>query len=256
MNKEQISWFYNELNNRNKKVFFNRFKKIYSQLDFKGKDVLDFGCGCGALGLETILNKEAKSLVGLDLHTEWIKFAKQNLEVNYPQLQDKVSFFNCGIDMLPENMKFDLIISKEVFEHVDDLGSAINSMKGRLRSGGMIISGFGPLYNSPLGHHKRFTFKFPFAHIFFTEKYLFKKLNGVKKDIEYKNLSDLGLNGLSFRKYKEILLKDNDLEIVAFKTNVSDRRFINIFFILLSKIPFLSEYFTHNIYCILLKNRD
>tara|TARA_B100001027_G_scaffold207113_1_gene171258 strand:- start:1591 stop:2355 length:765 start_codon:yes stop_codon:yes gene_type:complete len=253
LNKEQIDWFDNELNIRNKKVFFNRFEKIYSQLNFKDKDILDFGCGCGALGLETVLNRDANSLTGIDLHTEWIKFAKENLEINYPQLQEKVSYFNCDIDLLPDNTKFDLIISKEVFEHVDDLKSAINSMKGRLKSGGMIVSGFGPLYNSPMGHHKRFTFKFPFAHILFSEKYLFKRLNSVNKDAKYKNLNDLGLNGLSFRQYKEILLTNNDLEVIAFETNVSDRKFINSIFTFLSRIPFLTEYFVHNIYCVLYK---
>jgi SAM-dependent methyltransferase len=252
MNEKQIKWFYNELNNRNKKIFFNRFERIYGQLDFKDKDVLDFGCGCGALGLETVLNRGAKSLTGIDLHSEWIKFANENLEVNYSQYKNNVSFFNCDIDSLPENMKYDIIISKEVFEHVDDLASAIKSMKSRLRNGGMIVSGFGPLYNSPMGHHKRFTYQFPFAHIFLNERYLFKKLNEIKMDNKYKNLNDLGLNGLSFKKYKEILLKGHDLEVIFFETNVNER-FINILFKFLSKIPFLNEYFTHNIYIILLK---
>jgi len=71
-------------------------------------------------------------------------------------------------------------------------------------------------------------------------------------DNKYKNLNDLGLNGLSLKKYKEILLKGHDLEVISFETNVNER-FINIPFKLLSKIPFLNEYFTHNIYIILLK---
>lgn len=144
---------------------------------------------------------------------------------------------------------FDMIISKASLEHVLDLQSLLFEMKNKLSIGGKILVGFGPLYNSPWGDHNRLKHRLPWAHVFFSEKLLIKNLNK-KRKVQIKSIHDLGLNGLSLKKYKEIFNSVSGLELIDFRTNVSTK-LLNKIFIVLAYIPFLKEYFTHNIYCTL-----
>jgi 2-polyprenyl-3-methyl-5-hydroxy-6-metoxy-1,4-benzoquinol methylase len=77
-----------------------------------------------------------------------IRFAQQNLHQNYPELADCVEFHCIDIADLPEG-DFDLMTSKDTFEHVMDLPKVLRDMRERLKSGGRLYAAIGPLWNSP-----------------------------------------------------------------------------------------------------------
>jgi hypothetical protein len=64
-------------------------------------------------------------------------------------------------------------------------------------------------------------------------------------------LWDLGLNGLSLKDY-ENLFQRSGLEVVRFKVNESKNILLGLFSIF-AKVPFLREYFAHNIYTVFQK---
>lgn len=242
MKEKDITYFEREKNEKNP-IFFERFP----QINYEGLKVLDLGCAHGAISIDLAV-KGANEIVGVDLEPGRLDFAQENLKTNYPEFLHKISFKCVDFRTIKDN-DFDLIISKASFEHFIDLETLLNDMKNKLKVGGKIISGFGPLYNSPWGDHNRLKHSLPWTHVLLPEKYLIKRLNRQRNN-KAANIQDLGLNGYSLKKYRQIFYNTDGLAVIDFRTNVSERSIMKVFN-LFSSLPFLREYFTFNIYCVL-----
>ena len=247
---KDISYF-NSRKNRDA-VFWQRFM---GKPEFKNKNCLDVGCGHGSLCIDMALSG-AKKVVGVDIDSRRIKFANQNLKINYPELENIIEFKEIDLRHYSNRIKFDFIISQASFEHIIDLNEVFNEMKNRLQQNGKIYIGFGDLYNSPLGDHSivknALKVAVPWGHKIVPESILIKRLNKHREN-KINSIQELGLNKWSLKDYKK-LLKNSGLSVVFFKVNNSDK-IISKLFSLIGKIPLLEEYFSFNIYCILQNNK-
>jgi len=225
------------------------WKRLSGKPDFTNSCVLDVGCGHGRLCIDTALSG-AKKVVGIDLNSRLIEFARENLERNYYDLSNKIEFHNISLGDLYDGVQFDYILSKDSFEHIIDLDLLLQEMKKRLKKGGRIYVGFGPLYRSYFGDHKKTKAKIPWFHLIIPESVLLRRLNR-NRDKKIKSIEELGLNKYRLKDYKR-LFKESSLSILYFKVNCSDHILLKLFK-LISKIPGLEEYFSKNIYCILEK---
>ncbi|MFW9973194.1 MAG: class I SAM-dependent methyltransferase [Candidatus Odinarchaeota archaeon] len=195
----------------NQKEYQNpRFLSNFHNLSFNGFEVLDLGCGHGALTID-IAERGAKNVVGIDLNKTLIEFANKNLITNYFPLRENVKFVKANLRDLYE-YKFDIIISKNTFEHIVNLDKLLLEIKERLKISGRLLAGFGPLYHSPWGDHNILRHKLPWVHIFLIKKYLRKK--------NLFSIKDLDLNGLSINDYERIFNNINGLKIINFETNI------------------------------------
>jgi SAM-dependent methyltransferase len=244
LDKNQINYF-NYQKVENKKFW----KRLGGRPDMKGKTVLDFGCGYGALSLE-IAQSEAISVNAIDLEEDALKFAKENLEENFHNLKTKVNFKKIDILENRINQKFDIIVSKDTFEHTQNLSDVLIKMNQLLNEGGKAYVGFGPLYNFYNGDHGRTEMYLPWFHLFFSDKFIINRINK-KKKININRIQDLGLSKYSLKEY-ENFFKDSDFKIKYYITNQSDHP-ISTVFNMLSKFKLFREYCTYNIYCILEK---
>jgi len=142
--------------------------------------------------------------------------------------------------------------SKDTFEHVMDLEGVLHEMYKRLKPGGLLYAAIGPLWNSPFGDHdhlKRiFGINLPWAHLIVPQQTAMRWLSR-KLGRELHSYRDLGMNMLAFADYKRIL-EQSGFEILFFKPNNSRHPVLRLF-ALLARIPFLTEYLTNNLYCIL-----
>ncbi|MDO9541316.1 MAG: class I SAM-dependent methyltransferase [Kiritimatiellia bacterium] len=248
-NSEEYHAFWFEDGKSSNIRFWSRFD---AKPDFRGQVVLDVGCGQGSLCLD-MARGGARKVVGTDIDGPVIEFARRNLQARYPEWQSVVSFKCCKLDALPDNT-FDLIVSKDTFEHVLDLRGLLGNIRRCLKPGGCLYAGFGPLYKSLNGHHWRAHFGLPWGHLLIPRSWHLALVNrGRKKKIRSLHEVD-SLNELFFADYEKIFM-ESGLDMILLRINQSEH-IISKIMTLLRNIPFLKEYCTHNIYCIMEKPRN
>mgnify|MGYP001145681696 CR=1 FL=1 len=102
---------------------------------YKEKKILDYGCGLGILFLQ--LQAAEGQLFGTDINIEpasQVLAAHQRSDVQLFPVED--------FDTTIADQSFDVIISLEVLEHVDDVKQIVLLMKDKLkRDGRLVISG-------------------------------------------------------------------------------------------------------------------
>ena len=127
MNKTRLLFIQERLLNRYQSL--KTIEEIYLK-----KSILDLGCGGGILAES--LAKKGANVTAVDTSKSLIDVAKkraldQNLKINY-KVSDIVSLKNKGT-------KFDIIISLEVIEHVDDYKVFLNNIFSCIKKNGIII---------------------------------------------------------------------------------------------------------------------
>ena len=227
--------------------FWSRFGHMP---DFTGARVVDLGCGYGRMCVD-VARAGAAKVVGIDIVPEYIDFAAENVRQNFPDLAGRIEFKAIRLDDYAEG-DFDYFISKDAFEHISDLPGLLAEMKKRLRAGGRIYAGFGPLWHAPHGDHFEARIYLPWGHLIVPESLIVKRWRKLKKP--YRSLKDMGMNMMSLADYVRVFERCG-LRIVSFRTNRSANPMAKVLS-LLAVIPALREYCTFNIFCILEKEAD
>lgn len=221
------------------------FKRMDFQMDVAGMRVLDLGCGHGALSIG-LAERGAAEVVGLDLDDDRIDFAQRNLTRSFPELQDRIHF-RCE-NVLHMDEQFDLIVSKDAFEHIDDLSGVIGHLHGLLKPGGYLAPGFSPLYFSPFGDHARYGLNLPWAHAIAPEALLTWLLNK-RTGKAVNNSMDLGLNRLTPYEFRQIFDDPDSWGELRIQYNRGDNPLFTVFDAL-RQIPGIEKFFTTSIYAV------
>lgn len=98
----------------------------------KGKNVLDIACGSG-YGSKFLLDAGANSVTGVDVSPEAIKFAKENYATS------GLNYEIGDISNFDKSVKYDVIVSFETIEHVDDYMSSLRHLYNLLKEDGILI---------------------------------------------------------------------------------------------------------------------
>ena len=238
--------------------FWSRFENIP---DFKEAFILEIGSGTGSLCVD-IASKGAEKVVGLDINKELVDFANRYVKRNYHHLNHKIQFECLDLKYYDKQTVFDIIVSKDSFEHIIDLPGMLNEMKKRLKPGGIIYSGFGPLYTSPYGDHDRrktilkpwgvfgkILALLPWGHLFLEPTLI--KLNNRYREKKINSMKDLQLNTLGWSNYFKIF-NNSGLDIVYLHKNESNS-IISSILSLIAKLHFVEDYCIFNCYITLKK---
>ncbi|HEY6329718.1 MAG TPA: class I SAM-dependent methyltransferase [Blastocatellia bacterium] len=161
-------------------AFFLPFEGILAPAELAGKDVLDLGCGHGGRTAYYALQGRPRSIVGVEISSERTGVGKVSAKKIAPNAP--ISFAVGFGENLPfARDSFDLIISYDVFEHVQDLPEVLSECRRVLRPGGRLYALFPP-YFGPRTHHLDFVTTLPFIHYVFSPGVLVRAANQILKE--------------------------------------------------------------------------
>jgi GT2 family glycosyltransferase/SAM-dependent methyltransferase len=222
--------------------FFARFEATF---DVAGKSVLDVGCGRGAAAIEAA-RRGAARVVGIDLH---IPPQTVRMVAEDPALAGRVELVETAgaLDELGAQT-FDVVLSKDSFEHYADPESFVFALKRRVQPGGVLAIGFGPLWRSPTGGHIEYMTPLPWAHLLFPEEVLMAERRRFRPDDGARTFGEVagGLNKMTLARF-EAIMASSGLERISFAVNVSDNPVVKAMKVV-SRLPGLGELFTTNVY--------
>lgn len=133
-----------------------------------GMRVLEIGCGEGGV-LKAFINKGCEG-VGVELDTpridDALKFLAEDVAAGKIRFLAKDIY---RVDIEKDfNGKFDIIVLKDVIEHIHDQAKLIGWMKKFLNPGGIVFFGFPPWY-MPFGGHQQMCHskisRLPYIHL-------------------------------------------------------------------------------------------
>jgi 2-polyprenyl-3-methyl-5-hydroxy-6-metoxy-1,4-benzoquinol methylase len=223
--------------------FFARFR---GALEVKGKSVLDIGCGNGNVCLEAA-RRGARRVVGTDMQP--LNWARENLRTRYAEFADRIELVSTdgSLRELGEQ-QFDVLISKDSFEHYEDPEGLVSAMEQLLALNGVFAIGFGPLWKAPTGGHIDFMTKVPWAHLIFPERTIMAERRRFRPAEDARCFAEIrgGLNKMTLARFEQIMHRSG-LRLRYFSTNVSDNPVVRgMDFV--RRAPPLREFFTANVY--------
>ena len=225
---------------------------------FSEKTVLDVGCGAGG---KTMYYAAAgvDKIVGMDV----VEHYREDAESFAAQIGVGDRFrFVCGdaAAMPFADNCFDTIIMNDAMEHVSDREGVLSECYRVLKAQGRLYLNFPP-FNHPYGAHLKDVIGIPWVHLFFSDKTMieaYKLLVRELPDAQQRIALRIGAdeNGEEYFSYL------NKISIVYFRKMLENSPFkVNYFKIepikrplgFLSAIPFLNEFFSKMVVCILEK---
>jgi ubiquinone/menaquinone biosynthesis C-methylase UbiE len=121
---------------------------VFDQLDLQpGMDILEFGCGPGALWMQNNDRMpENVSITLSDLNTGMIKSALENFSED-----DRFQFLIADVQDAPLlSDQYDVVLANQLLSHVNDLRRSIHTIHRLLKPGGVLfatINGLRHMYN-------------------------------------------------------------------------------------------------------------
>ena len=171
--------------------------------------VLEIGCGEGG-NLKPFLDIGCK-VTGVDLSEKKIENGKHFFN-DHPH-RDNLSLLAEDIYYSKALEQYDLIIMRDVIEHIHDQAKFMNYVKKYLKQGGMFFLAFPPWYN-PFGGHQQFCeskvlSKLPHYHILPRSVYggILKLFNEQKDRIE--SLLEIKDTRITIERFQKILSDNN-----------------------------------------------
>ena len=147
---KNLKHFYNKVYAKGEKKHFtikresaslSEIKEVLKQVSWKGKKVLDVGCGTGLFAYNAA--KRGAFVLGIDFSTEAIDIA------NSQHTHKNLKFQSIDVNEIKE--KFDVIVSNGTLEHMDDPLKSLKLFKKHLTKNGCIIT-TSPNWSNPRGY--------------------------------------------------------------------------------------------------------
>jgi SAM-dependent methyltransferase len=170
--------------------------------------ILEIGCGEGG-NLKPFLDIGCERVVGVDISKGKIENANKFFS-NHPNKKN-IKFIEADIYELEEPGQFDLIMTRDVLEHIHEQERFMQFVKQFLKHEGKFFLGFPPWYN-PFGGHQqmcesKFLSKLPFFHIFPASIYQFILKVFGESEAKIRGLLKVKETGTTIERFEKILIR-------------------------------------------------
>ncbi len=237
------------------------------ELELRGKEILDLGCGCGG---RTVSYREmgAAYVAGSEVRPENVEEACEFARLKNV---DNVEFFLAPAEHLPfPDDRFEIVLSYDVFEHVENFEQSLREALRVLKPGGRLYAVFPPYYSATGGSHLQALVSFsPAPNLFFPGTVLKK----ATEEILTKRGYDLGfldpwrptdklwnMNGVtigSFRRsLQNLAFSSISIKYDPLVTNLAKHPFVrhvHFMFRAATRVPFLREVMVGRIIAVITK---
>ena len=224
--------------------------------------VLEIGCG-EAGNLEPFLDLGCKRVVGIDISEGRIENGKL-YHANHPNFKN--------LELVAEDIydtktkeEFDIIISRDVIEHITNQEKFMNRCRDFMKPNGLYFIGFPPWYN-PFGGHQqllknKFFSKLPYFHIL--PRFLYKLLLRIigESEAKIKGMLEIYDTRITIDRLNRIL-KINNYQILKKTDYLFNPNYETKFGIkpkkqlkFISSIPFIRNFFVTASYYVVRANK-
>ena len=173
-----------------------------------GMRILEIGCGEGGV-LKAFINKGCEG-VGVELDAPRVvdanKFLTEDIAAGRLRFVVKDIY---EVDVKKDfNGLFDIIVLKDVIEHIHDQAKLIGWMKNFLKPGGIVFFGFPPWY-MPFGGHQQICksriSRLPYIHLL--PKGMYKWVLRTRKE-NVEEMMEIRDTGISIERFEKICKKE------------------------------------------------
>lgn len=164
------------------------------------RSVVDVGCGLGYQSI-ALVKKYRCSGVGVDSNVRLIEKANANAK-RHSVSAGSLTF----LDRLPNNQRFDIVISQNSFEHLDNPEQRLAEMRDLLNPNGKILLTFGPPWLAPYGSHMHFFCRVPWLNVLFSERAVMAVRARFRNDgaMRYEEVES-GLNRMTVGRFEQLV---------------------------------------------------
>lgn len=225
------------------------WERMGGGVPLQGCAVLDFGCGHGALSASACA-RGATRVTGVDLDPRRIMFARRHVPERYPAWAGRVQFIAGDVRDLAEDGAYDIILSKDCFEHVASLPETLAHLHRLLRPGGRLLAGFSPLFYSPFGDHGRLGPRIPWLPALLPRAAMLR-MASARQRRPVRALTDVGLNGLTPADFRRAM-SPRQWRFERLVYNGGRRRLMPVMNAM-RRVPGLERWFTVGIYAVAIR---
>ena len=195
--------------------FFGFFPDFDLKAAIRDKDILDFGSGYGGKTVEYKLQCGAKRVCGVEPFAHVIDLSRKYAESRGAH---GVEFKVCSQTQIPyPDASFDVVLSHDVLEHVQDPRISLGEIRRVLRPGGLSVNVF-PVYLGAFSHHLDYVVRVPGLHWVFSPRTLVRAVNYVLARNPQFGIALQPEPGQSFDGSREVLPTLNGLSGEHFET--------------------------------------
>lgn len=215
---------------------------------------LDIGCGKGELTI-LLAKLGCGHIMGIDIVPRNI--ATCEFYANQFDLGHAVQFKCMDIYNWVPPQKYNVLLSLDVFEHIHDPKRLLQRMTELVTTNGVVVLTFGPLFHSPFGDHMRgfFRIQIPWRGVLFSEKAILRIRRECYRPTDFADHYQDIVGGLNLMRYSEFQRYVHEtgwnFSFLALNPSLKNLRPLNFVSNILTRIPFIKDYFVYSVYAIL-----